>query len=183
METNAEQFKKLNREITRLESNNQGLTTVIIAISVLLLLAIGYIIYAEVEEPLFGKWPEIARQKTTLEAENVRTKSLTDSLTKANSYLMELSPFYSGVFFEVQIGAFENFNIDEYEQNLVNLKIDTLGNFNKYTLGKFRDWENAVAFLKDIQKMGVEDAFVVAKINGERVDVKEARAAQKDNFY
>jgi hypothetical protein len=93
METNAEQFKKLNREITRLESNNQGLTTVIIAISVLLLLAIGYIIYAEVEEPLFGKWPEIARQKTTLEAENVRTKSLTDSLTKANSYLMELSPF------------------------------------------------------------------------------------------
>ncbi|MEM9672108.1 MAG: hypothetical protein AAF992_05905, partial [Bacteroidota bacterium] len=49
------------------------------------------------------------------------------------------------------------------------------GPLDQYTLGKFRDLEKALAFQKDVQQMGIQDAFVVAKVDGERVTVKEAQ--------
>ncbi len=183
MESNAEQFKKINKELSRLESNNKSLTFLLFTVFIMLILAIGYIIYAEVEQPLFGKWPEIAKEKENLEVENTRIKAVTDSVTTANNFLMENSPYYNGVFFEVQIGAFEHFDLKEYEQNLGSLKIDTMQYMNKYTLGKFRELNNALAFEKDIERLGITDAFIVAKINGERVEVKEAINAQKENLY
>ncbi len=89
---------------------------------------------------------------------------------------MELSPYYTGVFFEVQIGAFAYFDLDTYKEDLVKMNIDKTEQIDQYTLGKFRDLDQALSFQKDIQKDGYPRCFVIAKVDGKRVSIKEALA-------
>ncbi len=86
--------------------------------------------------------------------------------------------------FEVQIGAFENFNVKAYESELFRLREVNEGGVSKYVLGTFIRFEDAEAFLKDVRKMGVSDAFIVGIVGGERATVAEAlEAAQMAYGY
>ncbi|MCI4668698.1 MAG: SPOR domain-containing protein [Bacteroidia bacterium] len=84
--------------------------------------------------------------------------------------------------FEVQIGAFRHFKLDDYSESLISMKIRKAGDMNRYVLGSFTTLEEAKAFLKDIKMMGVEDAFIAGVVDGKRVSVKEAEEAAK-SFY
>jgi hypothetical protein len=106
-----------------------------------------------------------------------------DSLVAANNILSEQTETQEGVFFEVQIGAFEHFNLDQYVQELARLKKEEIDVMDKYTLGKFRDFKNAQAFNDDIKKMGIADAFIVGKINGQRVELNDAVKESKKRRY
>lgn len=140
----------------------------------LILLLIGYLIFIEYFTPLFGRWPEVQKSLHSAQEENRYLQKQMDSLHRVNDLLLELSPYYTGVFYEVQIGAFEHFDLADYQEDMVKMNIDYNGPLDQYTLGKFRNLEKAVAFQKDIQQMGIKDAFVIAKVDGERVTVKEA---------
>jgi hypothetical protein len=50
-------------------------------------------------------------------------------------------------------------------------------------LGKFRSFKTAQEFNNDIKKMGIADAFIVGKIDGQRVDLQEAVKASKKSLY
>ncbi len=176
METLAEQYRDLSRRNTALKKANRQLRTGLIAATVLFLLALSYIMYIENFTPFFGRFPRLEKDFQTLEAKNQLLQEEMDSLSRVNNMLIEVSPYYTGVFFEVQIGAFENFNLEKYKEGLAKLNIDYGGTMDQYTLGKFRELETALAFQKDIRKMGIKDAFIVAKIDGKRVTVKEAIA-------
>jgi hypothetical protein len=139
-----------------------------------------------VNEPLFGKWPQMARDNRQLKLQLNELNGLKpamDSLKAANNILSEQSDIQEGVFFEVQIGAFEHFNMEQYMQELARLKKEQVDLMNKYTLGRFRSFKTAQEFNNDIKKMGIADAFIVGKIDGQRVDLQEAVKASKKSLY
>jgi hypothetical protein len=179
MESLAEEYRNLSRRNTTLRRGRKQLSVGLLLLIGLLLLAVGYIVYIEFFPPLFGRWPQIQTQNTTLQQENEQLRSELDSMNRVNGLLLELSPYYTGVFFEVQIGAFENFDLADYKDDLVKMNIDKTEQVDQYTLGKFRDLDRALAFRKDIQRMGIKDAFVIAKVDGNRVTVQEALAEQE----
>ena len=82
---------------------------------------------------------------------------------------MQESSDLSGIFYEVQIGVFEHFDIEKYNKNLQKLQYATIDGINYMTLGKFRDFDDAEDFALDMRRMGIKDAFIVSKLDGKRV--------------
>lgn len=80
-----------------------------------------------------------------------------------------------GLTFKVQIGAFKNFDLSRYLSETSGFEGESGDALNKYTLGDFRDMANAEAFKKDIRKMGIRDAWIVAYRDGIRIDMKQAK--------
>lgn len=82
-----------------------------------------------------------------------------------------------GIYFEVQIGAFRFFNLNEHlKESCIHIHHDEEDDLNKYTLVRFRSYEDATNFKQDIQIMGIEDAFIVAKKDSKRISIDEALA-------
>ena len=179
METLAEQYRNLSRRNTALRKGQKTLRTGLIGFALLFLLAVTYLIYVEFFTPFYGRWPQVQQNFQIVKQENKQLKEEIDSLQRVNGMLLELSPYYTGVFFEVQIGSFQYFDLDQYKEDLVKMNIDKTGEVDNYTLGKFRDLDKAFAFQRDIQRLGIKDAFVIAKIDGERVSVKRALEEQR----
>lgn len=84
-----------------------------------------------------------------------------------------------GLHYEVQIGAFKYFNLHKYQQAFDHLKNEEADGLDKYTLAKFRSYTESEAFKKDIQRMGIKDAFIVPKLDGKRIDIKQALQIEK----
>lgn len=87
-----------------------------------------------------------------------------------------------GVFFEVQLGNFNDFNIDKYNENLANLRQERHDNKTKLLLGRFRSFKKALVFERDLKRMGIVNAFIVGRIDERIVTYKEALdAIEKGN--
>jgi len=98
-------------------------------------------------------------------------------LKKENDILSENNDSIGGIFFEVQIGNFYDFNIDAYMSELEALRQEKSGNTSKLILGRFRSFQKAMLFENDIKKMGFANAFLVGRIDGKLVDYQEALSA------
>jgi hypothetical protein len=176
--------ERLSAENEELHSSKRALRVTLVVSLLLLLGAVGYLVFSEVKQPLFGKWPRMAREYevmvTQIDTLN-HLKQEYDSLREVNNILVEnATPSISaGVFFEVQIGAFQNFDLQKYGEDLARLRGETEEGMNKYVLGRFRNFKRAQAFKTDVQRMGVSDAFIVATIDGRRVELAEAIKASR----
>jgi|GEM_PF-2346276 len=82
-----------------------------------------------------------------------------------------------GVFFSIQIGAFNQSTISEvFKNNTVELKVETdPSGFKKYMLGGYTSYEDAAASRKKLRQMGAKDAWIVAYKNGGRVPMTDVR--------
>lgn len=127
--------------------------------------------------------------KKELETRNAQLIAEVDSLhvemrqlRQENARLLELSGDQIVVGFEVQIGAFEYFDLKAYTDELVRFREMNSQGMNKYVLGRFRTFSDAEAFLKDVQTIGVKDAFIAGIVNGERTTVAAAKAAVKEYY-
>lgn len=119
-------------------------------------------------------------------------KALEDSLSTTRIELEEMGLNYGrlleqtnlmeGVFFEVQIGAFEYFDLSQYNESIIRLRNGKHEGLNKYLLGRFIDYNEAIKFKKDIKTMGVKDAFIVGYVDGERVEINVAKKAAKKTY-
>jgi hypothetical protein len=123
-------------------------------------------------------------QSELLVKENQTIKILNDTLQKKiiqlqmdNDYLVENSENMAGIFFEVQIGNFSDFNLDEYGNELKGLHQDRVGKTSKFCLGRFRSFQKAVLFENDIRKLGIGSAFIIGRIDGKIVDYQVALKA------
>lgn len=76
--------------------------------------------------------------------------------------------------FYVQLGAYQYFDINHYFQQVQCMQVQIDDQLNKYVVGQFNDLDLARRFRDDIRKLGIEDAWVVSTINGERVSMREA---------
>lgn len=90
----------------------------------------------------------------------------------ASSYTDDYS---KGVLFRVQIGAYKNklFDLSKYTNHRRFHVEEIESGAKKFTIGTFRDYWEADLFKKYIQEMGVNDAWVVAYQNNQRVDISE----------
>ncbi len=104
------------------------------------------------------------------EAEKERLKTAYEAQKQVTTKNIE-----PGLVYKVQIGAFKYFDINKYLQDNENFKGETQDGLNKYVIGKFKDYEVATAFKKDIRRMGIRDAWVVPYIDGVRVTMAEAK--------
>jgi len=84
-----------------------------------------------------------------------------------------------GIFFEVQLGSFEDFDLDQYLSQLANLRQEKYDGKTKLLLGRFRSFRKALLFESDLKKMGFTEAFIVGRIDGEMVTYKEALEASQ----
>lgn len=84
---------------------------------------------------------------------------------------------FTGYYFRVQLGAYQNFDIKNKVKGDNNMNSETAGGLDKYTVGYFKKYAEAESFAKDVRKMGIKDAWVVAYKDGNRINVKEAQAA------
>lgn len=176
-------FQKQEQKIENLKKSNKGLRSLLYFSMFVILLLIVYVVYIEVATPPFGKWQTLMENKVQTDQYNEYLLVRIDSIARANDLLMENSPLYTGVFFEVQIGAFRNFDLNKYKDALENLRYYRQDSLNKYVLGKFRNYSNAKAFQADIVRMGMTDAFIVGKIDGNRVEISQAIQAAKDRKW
>jgi hypothetical protein len=106
-------------------------------------------------------------------------KSEIDFLRRDNELLIENSDRTDGIFFEVQIGAFKDFNLDQYLQNLSALRQEKHDNRNKIILGKFRSFDKALLFENDIKRMGFDEAFIIGRVDGKLMPYQDALALLK----
>jgi len=175
---------KADLEAKGMRSRNSMLQLYLIIFVSLFIVTLFYLIYSEVRQPLFGKWPVVAARFKVMQVKIDSIdyfKNQYDSLLESNDILSENYPTEAGVFFEVQIGAFQNFDFEKYRENLANLKSENVDQLDKYTLGKFRKYSDATSFKKDIEKMGVTGAFIVGKLDGQRIEMAEALKASKSS--
>lgn len=78
-----------------------------------------------------------------------------------------------GVVFKVQIGAYKNMDLKQYESAGGDFAAEDSEGIQKFTLGSFGDYWEADTFKKYLRKMGVKDAWIVPYKDGVRVPIKD----------
>lgn len=85
-----------------------------------------------------------------------------------------------GAYFEVQIGAFQFFDLRKYRPGFIGgMKEEYDQDLDKYTIAKFRNYTEADAFKRDMVRLGIDDAWIVGKIDGKRTDINTVMKAAK----
>lgn len=79
-----------------------------------------------------------------------------------------------GLVFRVQIGAFVFHQMDGTPADSPDIVEEKADGFNKYVIGNFRTYEECDAFRKELVTLGIQDAWIVPYIDGERVTIQEA---------
>ncbi len=78
-----------------------------------------------------------------------------------------------GVWFRVQIGAYEHEQLNPNELNTDKVSVE--GNdLQKIVLGRYRSYEDAKTLRDSLRKLGLKDAWIVSYKDGQRISVEEA---------
>lgn len=85
------------------------------------------------------------------------------------SSLLDLSIVYS-----IQIGAYTNFKSNLISKDITQMEEFEENGFNKFSIGKFMTYKEAVMLRDDLKRVGFDDCFIVAKSYGLQVDINEA---------
>jgi hypothetical protein len=84
-------------------------------------------------------------------------------------------PLPDGLIFKVQIGAFKNPLPPEHFTGLSPMTAEKLANgITRYTVGIFREIDEARIARKQVQNVGYQDAFIIAYMNGKRISLNQA---------
>lgn len=141
-----------------------------------------------------GQWQFSMKKRSTeavianknLEKENVILSKRIDSLMLANerdtnqSDVVQVSAsegsngelfenIYEGTVYEIQMGAFKNYDFTKYAPQLVNMNVDVEDGYNKLVIGRFTSFDDACAFRQDLKLLGLTGTFIVKKVDGQRV--------------
>ncbi len=116
-----------------------------------------------------------------LEEQLVNSQFYIDSLIGVNetiqnhlSDIQRLDPEAPGVFFEVQMGIFKQFSLNNYRDYLIELRQVDSAEHHFILLGRFDQLSAAEDFVQELKKLGFRSCFVVGRINGRITSVKEA---------
>ncbi|UCE93914.1 hypothetical protein [Lutimonas zeaxanthinifaciens] len=90
-------------------------------------------------------------------------------IDSAKTSLIDMSIVYS-----IQIGAYTNFSSNLISDDITQLEEFEENGFNKFAIGKFTTYKEAVMLRDDLKRVGFKDCFIIAKSYGMPVDIKEA---------
>jgi hypothetical protein len=159
------------------QSNGWGQSQIIVvAVLGLLVLALGILQGIRLFQPDYqAQASYLKKEKDTLKAELQQTRQL-------NARLLEQVGEELEVGFEVQIGAFEHYDILAADAELMRMARIEEDGLKKYVLGRFSYFEDAEAFLEDVRAMGLQDAFIAGVVDGKRATVEEAKKAARTYY-
>ena len=81
---------------------------------------------------------------------------------------------YMPIVYSVQIGAYTNFRSNLISKDMTQLETFEDSGFNKFAVGKFITYKEAVVLREDLNRIGFDDCFIIAKSYGIPVEMKEA---------
>jgi septal ring factor EnvC (AmiA/AmiB activator) len=117
-------------------------------------------------------------QLNQLQAEN---RALRDQLNNSQAQLatvtqqMQATSDNYGVWYRVQIGAYEQSKIDKDLETTDQLALEKGGDLQKIALGRFRNYDDAKKLQTQLQNKGLKDAWVVSYKDGVRVPIEEVK--------
>lgn len=150
----------------------------------------------EERDDLRGQVSSLNQQVSSLQSQvndkDAKISELQDNLNRMRSELastkesmqklraeMQSNPqkntnYDQGLVFKVQIGAFQNKDLQKYFDNHPNFTGEVgEDGLQKITLGVYRDYWAADTFKKYLREMGVKDAWIVPYQDGQRVELKD----------
>jgi hypothetical protein len=81
---------------------------------------------------------------------------------------------YMPIVYGVQIGAYTNFRSNLISKDITQLETFEESGFNKFAVGKFITYKEAILLREDLKRIGFKDCFIIAKSYGIPVEMKEA---------
>ncbi|MBT8385098.1 MAG: SPOR domain-containing protein [Bacteroidia bacterium] len=87
------------------------------------------------------------------------------------------------IIYSVQIGAFTNFKAKLFSEDLAHMKEFREGGLNKYAIGNFISYAEAVVLKEDLRSLGFKDCFIIAQSYGEPVNIREALELSEETQY
>ena len=78
------------------------------------------------------------------------------------------------LYYSVQIGAYSNFSSNLISEGLNQMAEFEDAGLNKFAIGKFSSYKEAVVLRNDLKKLGFADCFIIARSYGEPIDIAEA---------
>jgi chromosome segregation ATPase len=114
---------------------------------------------------------DLRAENETLQSQLIAMQNQLQSVTEQ---MQAVSDDY-GVWFRVQIGAYEDLQIDQELETTPQLALEQQNNLQKIVLGRYRDYTDAKSLQSKLQTMGVKGAWVVSYRDGVRVPISEAR--------
>ena len=172
-------------------SGKGGLVFALVLFIILFVASMGLHLYQQIQLgdgsvawEIAGSQERVAQQKADeLEEENESLKEQIETLEldleEARAELddpahsRENPDWMTGTHYEVQIGAFKFFDMQWYEDNFEQMRMERDGDYSHITLGRFTDLDRARTFREDIQRLGIESTMIVERTDGNRVGMVE----------
>lgn len=111
-------------------------------------------------------------EETIIENNSPKTEKLKIITPTADT--SEFSIPEDRIFFSVQIGAYLGVDLHQFRKNLVSLHQDVYAEINQFTLGVFPTYSEAQKFREIVQRIGFQDAYIVAFEEGHRINIQDA---------
>lgn len=176
--------KSLKAQLKEVGSSKENSKTILVVIAAIALAFILLFVYTYSFGPLFGdlkhkveNYEYMDAKVEKLSKENSDQKETIDKLT------IQLEEGGVGqnpeLVYSIQIGAFKKFKMSKYKSDIQGVEEHKEDGFNKYSLGFFDSYQDALLFKKEISRIGIKDAFLVAEYKGEKVDIKKAIKLEK----
>ena len=134
---------------------------------------------------VFGYW-QYSNGQLVLDGQVVNRATLQSDIDSLQNALMMTEQqaaqqgaeidFSNGLWYFVQIGAYEERDLSMFEENMFNFRQREEDGLYKYTLGAFRDLERAETFMQNVRAMGISDAWLLAINDGERLTIEASRS-------
>ena len=87
------------------------------------------------------------------------------------------------IVYSVQIGAFANFKAKLFSDDLAHMKEFVEGDLNKYAIGNFITYSEALVLKEDLKRLGFSDCFIIAQSYGDPVNIREALELSEETQY
>lgn len=162
------------------KENTHPLVARIVRLRITVLLFVAFSIFggvyfysSESKQPFIGQPKALNQALLDQEIENASLLFKMDSIVSVNETLTINNEPEEGILFEVQVSSDEGFELDIHNENLQRLNLATIDGVNYITLGKFKDVDDAKLFIEDLKKIGIEDAFIVSKLDGKTVSTRQ----------
>ncbi|MCK0131549.1 SPOR domain-containing protein [Flavobacteriaceae bacterium F08102] len=87
------------------------------------------------------------------------------------------------VVYSIQIGAFNNFKAKLFSEDLAHMKEFQEDGFNKYAIGNFVTYKEALVLKEDLKRLGFSDCFIIAQSYGQPINIREALELSEEREY
>lgn len=131
-----------------------------------------------------NKVKQMAKRNAKAEAQAEELKqqlAASKAMLKEAYAMVDAERNSQGLVYRVQIGMLKDEIIPSFPFQADMFLVEEAEAHNKYVLGSFREYEASLEFRDLIRKLGMKDAWVVAYVDGNRMELTEAQALVEGN--